>query len=136
MRKLLALVILSLGLFSCGKQQNLVPYVGVNRVVQINDPRYSLTRVGGHALIDGGVAGIVVYRRGTNDFVAYDRCSSYQPEKRCAVIIDSFDIQVVDTCSGSKFLLSDGSPVKAPATRGLRAYTTTMTNSFEVTISN
>ncbi|RYE18467.1 MAG: hypothetical protein EOP51_21895 [Sphingobacteriales bacterium] len=135
MRKLFAGMALSLCFFACAKLNEVVPYVPVNTKVQINDPRYSLTRVGGYAFIPGGVAGIIVYRRGQNDYAAYDRCSSYQPEKQCAVVIDSVDIQVVDPCSGSKFLLNDGSPVKAPATRSLRIYNT-ISNLFEVTITN
>ncbi|GAA4319614.1 hypothetical protein GCM10023149_18420 [Mucilaginibacter gynuensis] len=135
MRKLLILALLSCCFLSCGKQSEVVPYARVDVTVQINDPRYSLTRVGGYALVQGGVAGVIVYRRSQDAFVAYDRCSSYQPENKCAVNIDEVDIQVVDPCSGSKFLLSDGSPVKAPASRSLRAYIA-VSNGFEIHVTN
>ncbi|MEO6150223.1 MAG: hypothetical protein ABIP28_08680 [Mucilaginibacter sp.] len=110
--------------------------MAVNEIVQINDPNYTLNGIGGHALIDGGVKGIVVYHRSDGNYVAYDRCSSYEPEKRCAVNIDEVAFQVVDPCSGSKFLLDDGTPVKAPASRSLRSYTVIKRNIYELQIVN
>jgi hypothetical protein len=38
----------------------------------------------GLLIIRVGVAGIIIYRQVDGSYVAYDRCSSYQPEKLCA----------------------------------------------------
>lgn len=134
MRVLLG-VLLGVLLVSCGKQNDVVPYVPVNITIQRTDPRYNnISSAGSVITLSGGVAGIVVYNTG-GGIVAFDRCSSYQPEKACAVNIDEGLFTVTDPCSGSKFSLLDGSPVKAPATRSLRSYTVIITQ-FEIRIVN
>lgn len=123
MKKLGIALILLLALSACGKQGNVVPNVAVNFQLQLNDPKYSpLRSVGSAVAIDGrGVAGVIVANT-VNGYVAYDRCSAYEPEKRCAVTIDDNKLLVTDPCSGAKWLLQDGTPNKAPAVRSLKAY--------------
>ena len=123
MRRLGIALILLFGISACGKQGNVVPNVAVNFQLQLNDPKYSpLRSIGSAVTIDGyGVAGVIVANT-VNGYVAYDRCSAYEPEKRCAVTIDDNKLLVTDPCSGSKWLLQDGTPNKAPAVRSLKAY--------------
>ncbi len=123
MKKWYGLLLILVGLAGCGKDDgSYIPSVSVNFQAPLTDPR--LTRLGspGSAVaISGyGVAGLIIYRTTSGGYVAYDRCSSYEPEKRCAVNLDDTGLTATDPCSGSKFLLSDGSPVKAPASRSLR----------------
>jgi nitrite reductase/ring-hydroxylating ferredoxin subunit len=128
--KMCCLILLSLIGLSCGKTDtSFIPNVSVNYSAPLSDPRLSnLTSLGGACYISGGVSGIIVYRESDGSYAAYDRCSSYQPEKRCAVTIDNPSLTATDACSGAKFSLSDGSPVKAPATRSLKAYVASVTN--------
>ncbi|MDN3581726.1 hypothetical protein [Mucilaginibacter flavus] len=137
MRKLLAIVLISLCYISCGKATDYVPSIPVNFSAAINDPRLAgLNSAGGVALINGyGVAGLIIYRTPTGGYAAYDRCSSYQPEKKCAVTLDASGFTVTDPCSGSKFSLADGTPVKAPATKALRSYIVSSYN-YTITVSN
>lgn len=131
----LLLVLMSAG---CGKGDNsYVPSVSVNFQAPLADPKLTkLNSVGGSVVISGyGVAGLIIYRAGASSYVAFDRCSSYQPEKRCAVTIDDTGLTATDPCSGAKFLLSDGSPVKAPATRSLKPYSVYV-NNFNIFVSN
>jgi nitrite reductase/ring-hydroxylating ferredoxin subunit len=119
------LFVLLPGLVSCGKEDSsYIPSVSVNFQAPLTDPRLNkLGSQGGAVVINGyGVAGLIIYRTSGDNYVAYDRCSSYEPEKRCAVVLDNTGLTATDPCSGSKFLLSDGSPVKAPATRSLKSY--------------
>lgn len=136
MRNLLIAVLISITFCTCTKTGDVVPNVAVNLRIPITDPRITaLNSQGGAVLISGaGVAGIILYR-GNFGYVAYDRCSSYQPEKLCAVTLDATGFTVTDPCSGSKFSLTDGSPVKAPATRSLKAYTVNATQ-FEIIVYN
>ncbi|NCD68194.1 Rieske (2Fe-2S) protein [Mucilaginibacter agri] len=123
---------------SCGKDnQSTIPYVAVNFQAPLSDPRLSkLNSIGGAVTVSGyGVAGLVLYHSADGSYHAYDRCSSYEPEKKCAVNIDDTGFQAVDPCSGSKFSLADGSPVKAPASRSLRAYLVSV-NNFTIFVSN
>ena len=138
MRKsILILIITAICFISCGKTGDVVPGVAVNFTIPKNDPRMAaLNSAGGAVTISGvGVAGLIIYRQASGNYVAYDRCSSYQPEKRCAVTIDDTGFTVTDPCSGSKFSLTDGSPVKAPATRSLRAYGVNVSQ-FEINVYN
>lgn len=124
-RKSAVILLLCLFFLSCGKTNTgAIPYVQVNFSAPLSDPRLSRISVAGGAVtIDGyGVCGLVIYHSFTNGYVAFDRCSSYQPENRCAITLDNSAFTATDPCSGSKFSLDDGSPVKAPATRYLRSY--------------
>ena len=66
---------------------------------------------GGYAYVEGGVAGLIVYNMGTLNqpkFIAYDRCSTVNPEKRNKVVVEG--AVIVDKVSGAKWFLQDGSP--------------------------
>jgi nitrite reductase/ring-hydroxylating ferredoxin subunit len=135
-RSVLALSILLL--LSCGKDDGTnIPDVYVNYTVPINDPSISaLNGPGGAVVISGhGVAGIIIYRRSDNVYVAYDRCSSVNPQSKCAVTLDNPSLTVTDPCSGAKFSLFDGTPVKAPATKSLKSYQVTA-NSLYLMVMN
>ncbi len=120
----------------CAKTGEVVPNVGVYFSVSLVDPKYApLKSVGGAAYIEGyGVAGVIIYNS-PYGYVAYDACSSYEPSKRCAVVLDNPTLTATDPCSGSKFSLTDGTPVKAPATRSLKPYAANLAN-FQIFVSN
>jgi nitrite reductase/ring-hydroxylating ferredoxin subunit len=137
MKKLILLTAIGLTFFSCGKSGDVVPSVAVNFQASINDPRLSALHVpGGVVLVSGyGVAGLILYREADNSYACYDRCSSYMPQNHCAVNLDPGNFTCTDPCSGAKFSLIDGSPVKAPATRALKSYYIEVSNS-EIFVSN
>lgn len=117
-------LVLVLGL-SCAKERNLVPNVPVNFSSPLTDPRLSrLSSAGGAVSLTGyGVAGLIIYRRADNAYVAYDRCSTVKPEQKNAVNVDDPSLTATDPVSGAKYSLYDGSPVKAPAETSLKQYT-------------
>jgi nitrite reductase/ring-hydroxylating ferredoxin subunit len=124
--------------FSCKKQNNQrIPYVPVNAVIYISDPVFNrLNVVGGWAYINGGSRGIIVYRRGQDDFVSFDRHCTFEPENSCGkVSVNNTQIQAVDSCCGSEFILSDGTATKGPATIPLQEYITSF-DGQRVLISN
>ncbi|TSD62978.1 hypothetical protein FFF34_018675 [Inquilinus sp. KBS0705] len=137
MRQALALIIIGMVFLSCGKAGDVVPSVPVNFRIPKTDPRMAaLNSAGGAVLISGyGVAGLIIYRQASGAYSAYDRCSSYQPAKQCAVTLDDTGFTVTDPCSGSKFSLTDGTPVKAPATKSLRSYAVNVSQ-FEINVYN
>ncbi len=110
---------------SCAKERNLIPNVPVNFSSPLTDPRLSrLSSAGGAVSLTGyGVAGLIIYRRADNAYVAYDRCSTVKPEQKNAVNIDDPSLTATDPVSGAKYSLYDGSPVKAPAETSLKQYT-------------
>ena len=137
MKKLFLLTIITFSFFSCTKSGNVIPNVSVNFQDAITDPRLSPLNVpGGAVLINGyGVAGLILYREADDSYACYDRCSTVNPQNACAVTLDAGGFTVTDPCSGSKFSLIDGTPVKGPATKALKAYDIEVSNS-EIYVSN
>lgn len=115
---------------SCKDKNNQIPDTLVDFYININDPQYSdLQAVGNSIYVYGGIAGIVIYRESVDNFVAMDRCCSYQPDNRCAVAIDSTNtFLLVCPCCGSEFIINNGSVNKAPAAAPLKAYRTSFSD--------
>ncbi|MEY3678566.1 MAG: hypothetical protein RI924_707 [Bacteroidota bacterium] len=123
---------------SCAKDEgSSIRDVYVFYQIPLNHPSMNpLNNPGGAVLVDGhGVAGLIIYKRLLdNKIVAYDRCSSVNPEKECAVNIEN-TFTAVDPCSGAKFFLEDGSPALAPAKRALKSYGVS-SNGLYLTVTN
>lgn len=110
---------------SCKKDtRDVVPYVYVNIYIYTTDPEFvNLNAVGGWVYITGGSRGIVVYRNSIDEFMAYDRHCTYEPSNSCARIeVEQSNITAVDSCCGSKFILTDGSVINEPASIPLNQY--------------
>jgi hypothetical protein len=111
---------------SCKKYKNHpVPSIPFNIPININLPSYNdLQGVGGYAFVNGGSKGIIVYRRSFEEFVAFDRHSPADGGFDCPTPLtpnpENF-LELDDPCSGAKFSLFDGSPIKG-SDLGLRAY--------------
>lgn len=140
MRKIAGLLFVFFLFSACGKQTNMVPNIGVDIIGSFSPAQLSDLKAKGAILINGGVAGIIIAynvsgdNTGNYSYKAYDRCSTVNPENRCAVTIEN-PYNAVDPCSGAKFSLIDGTPTKAPAKIALRTYNITISgnNSYRVT---
>ncbi len=90
---------------------NVIQDVAVNRSFLFGE--YPQLRVqGGYAVVDnGGVAGLIVLNTG-NGYVAYDRCSTVEPHRGCAVEVEGSGLVAKDPCSGARYLLINGSPAE------------------------
>jgi len=110
--------------FSCDKNnQGVIPYVPIEIQININNPSYlNLTAVGGWIYLEGGSLGLIVFRNSNDAFSVFDRHSTYAPENNCQVEIGDNLLKLIDPCSGSEFLITDGSVVKSPASFPLRQY--------------
>lgn len=125
-------VFICLLLISCGKEHSGIPDVVVNFRKPINDPAlFPLNTPGNAVEISGyGVSGLIIYRSAFSGYRAYDRCSTVNPEKRCAVEIDDTRTIAADPCSGAVFSLEDGSPARSPAKRSLKQYSVSIANGY------
>ena len=136
-RNLIVLFLLSL--LSCTKDSlDRIPEAYVNYRITIQE--FNIKNKNGLLLVNKmentGVSGLIIYRRADNaSYVAFDRCSSVNPQTRCAVVPDDPNLTATDPCSGAKFSLFDGSPVKAPAKRPLKEYRVIISN-FEISVVN
>ena len=121
----------------CRKKEDLVPNVYVNFTIFLSDPEFAtLQTIGNYVFVTGGVKGIVIYRYSQTEFTAFDRCCTYQPSERCAVLPDTTNSLFLKCpCCGSKFSLLDGSVQSGDAERALTQYSTTydMNNMLQVT---
>ncbi len=138
MRTGILIVLISLSLLSCTKDGlDRIPEAYVNYRITIQE--FNIKNKNGLLLVNKmdntGVAGLIIYRRADNAYVAFDRCSSVNPQSRCAVVPDDPNLTATDPCSGAKFSLFDGSPVKAPAKRPLKEYKVIISN-FEISVLN
>ncbi|HEY1063651.1 MAG TPA: hypothetical protein VGE44_18310 [Daejeonella sp.] len=138
MRTGILIVLISLSLLSCTKDGlDRIPEAYVNYRITIQE--FNIKNKNGLLLVNKmdntGVAGLIIYRRADNAYVAFDRCSSVNPQNRCAVVPDDPNLTATDPCSGAKFSLFDGSPVKAPAKRPLKEYKVIISN-FEISVLN
>lgn len=120
---------LLVSVISCSKNSDdtTIPNVPVNFTIYLTLPQYSnLNSVGSYALVDGyGYRGIIVYRRAIDEFIAFDLACPYDPTTAGAKLaVDSSGITMVDAHCGSKFSLYSGSIIKGPATRPMKAYST------------
>ena len=133
------LTILSLTLFSCLKHKNNpIPSIPFDITINLDLPSYNtLQGIGGWAYIQGGVQGIVVYRKSTNEFIAFDRQSPVSVSacgQALTVNKDNF-LQLDDSCTNAKFSLFDGSAISGSEI-GLRQYQTFWNNSNLLRIYN
>lgn len=126
-----AVVICLLAVSACKKKaqqvnNSNVPYTPVNLTIYPNDPlNFKLQTAGGWMYFNGGIHGIIVYRKTQTDFVALERASSYDSDNfdaRAKVQSDNFTCK--DTVSGSKWQIVDGAVMTGPATLPLRLYGT------------
>ena len=135
------IVLLLICFSSCKKnnKKNPIPNVSFDITINVNLPSYNaLIGVGGWCYVEGGVKGIIVYRKSIDQFVAFDRRSPMDEEGTCATALtpetDSF-LQLLDACSGAKFSLLDGSAISG-SEYGLRQYQTVWDGSNLLRIFN
>ena len=116
--------------YSCSKNSkntSNAPSGYVDAQLNITLPTYNtLANPTGFVYIPGGVRGVIVYRKSPTEFMAYERNCTYQSSNACATVsVDATHFFGIDSCCGSKFLLSDGTVNKGPATVPLTRYQVT-----------
>ncbi|MEO5571107.1 MAG: hypothetical protein ABIT08_15595 [Bacteroidia bacterium] len=119
------LIIHFLLLTSCGND-NTVQGTYVDTYIYLTEPSaIQLNAVGGWIYYAGGSKGLIIYRRSTNEFSAYDRQCTYDPNASCSLLqVQSSGLSVVDSCCGSEFNLVYGSVTKGPASQSMIQYKT------------
>ncbi|MFZ4704647.1 MAG: hypothetical protein ACOYMF_01440 [Bacteroidales bacterium] len=123
-KMMLALLILIPGI-SCrkDKQSPAIPYVYVN--ITLLPESIDYLPVSGWYYVSGGYRGLIVYRMTEGEFMAYERTCPYDPDKASArVQVELSGIIAVDSACGSRFVLTDGSPIKGPSGLPLQQYHT------------
>ena len=112
---------------TCRKKDDDFPNVAVNFDIDLNSVDFScLNTTGNFVYVTGGAFGngIVIYRKSIDEFKAFDRTCTYKSQEGCKIKVDG--IFAIDSCCGSKFLITDGSVNSKPATVPLKEYSTVL----------
>ncbi|MCX6290358.1 MAG: hypothetical protein NT126_01180 [Bacteroidetes bacterium] len=111
-------------LSACKKDNNTIANVYVDFYIYLTQPSFAnLNAVGGWVYVTGGVKGILVFKKNSSEFAAYERNCPYDPNATNARIeVDSSNIIGVDKNCGSKFGLMDNAILNGPATRSMKTY--------------
>ncbi len=117
-------ILVLLIVFSCRKNEDLIPNVSVNEYINLNLPSYSnLNAVNNWIYYPAGAKGLIIFRKSTTEFVAYERACTYDPNTSGAVVyMLTNGIDAKDSICGSKFFIFDGSIINGPASRPLQQY--------------
>jgi hypothetical protein len=133
----LILVLLSVAFLACDKNEG--PQVDpgyVNISIRPNSTEYiELNSPGGWVYLYANPPsrGIIVYRVNQDEFRAYERTPTYKPDSCCVyepvtectrVVVDESGILLNDTCTGSQYIILDGSVTDGPAVYGLYTFNT------------
>lgn len=95
----------------------------------------ALTTDGGTTEInDIGVRGVILYRKSSTVYIAFERNCSFQPNDACATVdVHTSTLFMEDACCRSSFNF-DGNPTGGPAWRPLHQYRTSLSgNTLTIT---
>lgn len=123
----ICILVFTIAFVSCKKdEKDYVPNVYVNFQIDPNSTMYlALNQVGGWAYITGGVSGIIIYRESQEVFKAYDRACPYDYDVAGSLVeVEPSGLTMIDSLCGSRYIITDGSVLQGPSTRGLKAYRT------------
>ena len=110
-----------------------LPHVEVNIQIFPNSTQYlDLNAVGGFVYLTANFPsrGIIVYRIGPLDFIAFERTCPHDPneccdELQCArLVVEDSRLTISDPCCGSLYLILDGSNISGPSQYPLKQYHT------------
>ncbi|HKR03355.1 MAG TPA: hypothetical protein VJY62_01860 [Bacteroidia bacterium] len=109
---------------SCGDDKT-VPGTYVDTYIYLSEPSaIQLNAIGGWIYHTGGAKGLIVYRKSNNEYAAFDRQCTYDPNAACSILQVASGLTVVDSCCGSQFNLPYGTVTKGPASQQMIQYRT------------
>jgi nitrite reductase/ring-hydroxylating ferredoxin subunit len=123
--------ILFLNTFCSKEDRNPIPNVSF----EVTIPKTTLVQMGVNSSMiynggtPGGVKGIIIYKKGDNEFVAYERLCPNYPNDECSLNIDN-SITATCPCCKSKFSLVFGSVMEGVAKHALKEYQTTFNGNY------
>ncbi|MCC6599227.1 MAG: hypothetical protein IT223_00970 [Crocinitomicaceae bacterium] len=134
----IALLITMSGVSCRDRTQEQLPQQSFDILININEPAFfDLSVPSGWVYYTGSNVRLIIYRKSTDEFMAYDARSTYNIQGGCYVEVASDNIIINDPCSGSQWIITDGSVSQGPATYPLISYDTTFNETTgQLTIMN
>ncbi len=98
----------------------------VNFYIDVSSTQYmTLNNIGGYVYVTGGANGIIIYRLGNEDYLAFDRTCTLRSDSCQLLTVDKSGLYIVDIKCKSKFIILDGTPdAKSPSQVPLLRYHT------------
>jgi len=132
MKKILTLTVIAVATLTLSCQPDLrddpIPWVPFDVIhLNLNLPEYNDLRTDGRYIYlnNDGVRGIIVYHPSGNQYIAYERNCSFQPNSACATVeVHPSTLYILCPCCNSTFDLATGYPTGGAAWRPLRQYAT------------
>jgi hypothetical protein len=125
LRLIFLIILIPIIFFEC-EQNNPVPNVYVNLILELNNPTFNALNSIGNSIIipNEGNKGIIITRTNFETFSAYDATCTYDPNHTWGKVVpDITGVFAVDTVCGSKFhLFLDGAVAEGPASIPLKMY--------------
>lgn len=119
----LFLTLLFVPMHSCTDRSQMLNQVAFSIMINVFEPSFfDLTVPTGWIYFNGNTVDLIIYRNDIDVFSVFDARSTHNPDDPCYVQVNSDNVTVSDTCSGSKWLLSDGSLIAGPAQFNLLQY--------------
>ena len=115
-----------------------IPDVVVQEQVNLNSVSSQELKLGDgrYIYISGGIRGIILYRKSTDIYLAFERKSPYRPEDSCGIItVPSSRFYMEDTCHKCTFGW-DGRPQSGPCREILKQYRVQFINGNTLSITN
>lgn len=114
-----------------------IPYQPFSPItINLNLPQYQSLRTNNWVYVEGGVRGIILYRKDQSTYMAYERNCSFQPNEACATVdVHISNLYMFDPCCNSTFEFATGQPTGGAAWRALRQYETLLSGS-DLTITD
>lgn len=139
--RVLTFLFLTLLIFACNKLKNHpIPSLPFETEINLTLPSYQdLQGISGSAYAQGGVKGLVIYRKSQNEFVCFDRMATTENAAECdsGLVMDSDNfLNLNDPCSDAVYSLYDGSVVSGDVEFGLRQYLTQWDGNTKLRIYN
>ncbi len=129
-KHLFQLIILSVALFGCAKQEEqIIPYVRVNLSVNLQLPQFNALNSVNNAILYPDVGynrnGVIIYRNSTDEFTAYDATCPKHIETKTAVVLDDGGSAGTATCPNCSTVYSFFSYGYPSNGHPLKSYTVT-----------
>jgi hypothetical protein len=108
-----------------------IPFKIVNKLIDLNNLRYQRLKFdGGFVYEDGGVRGMIIYRRNASSYLIFERNCPFRPMDACAnVKVDGSGFFMQDSCCNSVFDF-EGSPTSGPAFSPMMRYRASLSGSL------
>ena len=121
-----ALLVLLVSACAKDEQAPEIPYILVNFSINPNSTQYEhLNVVNGWETVVGGYNGILIFRPGINDFVAFERACPYEPLKEGAQVrVEPGGTVCYCPVCKSRYIMTDGTPIEGPSHFPLKQYST------------